>query len=266
MARPFRHTFILVLFAAVTTLAAVGGWRYARASAPVSGPIILVAIDALRADHLPLYGYSDLKTPALDALGADGVVFERAYAHVPQSLPSYATLLSGRLPFETGVRDEAGFAVKDSERMVAEILRDRDFSTAAIVSSFSMRKETGIAQGFELYDDELPPAVDGIEAVERNGELAERAAEKWLEEGHTTRSFLFLQLAEPHKPYEPPAAFAQYAPYDGEIARADEIVGRLVRYLKTHQLYDQSTIIVVSDHGEGLGDNGEQSHGLFVYE
>src|SRR3954463_819770 len=90
----------------------MGGWPYARASAPVSGPIILVSIDTLRADHLPAYGYTKVKTPAIDALAADGVVFERAYSHAPQTLPAHAALLSGRLPFETGVRDNVGFAVK----------------------------------------------------------------------------------------------------------------------------------------------------------
>ena len=258
MARPFRYTFILVLVAAGTALAAVGGWRYARASAPVSGPIILVSIDALRADRLPIYGYSGIRTPTFDALGADGVVFERAYSHAPQSLPAHASLLSGRLPFETGVRDNVGFTVKDGERMLAEILSDRDYATAGVVSSFALRKDTGIGQGFSFFDDDLPPpGDDGIEPLERNGELSERTAEAWLQAGHTTRSFLFLHLPGPRHPY---------TSYDDEVVHVDQIVGRLVRYLKTHQLYDQSTIIIVSDHGEGLGDHGEQAHGLFVYD
>ncbi|OGA44994.1 MAG: hypothetical protein A3G25_18350 [Betaproteobacteria bacterium RIFCSPLOWO2_12_FULL_63_13] len=135
MARPFRYTFILVLVAVCTVLAAVGGWRYARASAPVSGPIIILSVDALRADHLPVYGYRDLRTPAIDALAADGIVFERAYSHAPQTLPACTSLLSGRLPFETGVRDNVGFSVREAERLVAEILRDRGYATGAVVSS-----------------------------------------------------------------------------------------------------------------------------------
>src|SRR5437762_3654740 len=132
VSRPLRFTFIIFFAALGTVLAALGGWRYARASAPVSGPIIVISIDTLRADHLPAYGYRKVKTPAIDALAADGVVFERAYSHAPQTLPAHASLLSGQLPFETGVRDNAGFTVKPGERLLPQMLRDRGFTTAAV--------------------------------------------------------------------------------------------------------------------------------------
>lgn len=267
MARPFRYTFILGLVAAGTVLAAVGGWRFARASAPVSGPIILVSIDTLRADHLPAYGYREVRTPAIDGLAADGVVFERAYSHAPQTLPAHTSLLSGRLPFETGVRDNAGFVVRGAERLVAEILRDRGYATGAIVSSYALRKETGIAQGFTFFDGAMPERLSGDSGVvERDGAASAALAEQWLESIGTSRAFLFLHLFEPHRPYTAPARFGEFAPYDAEIAYVDEILGRFVKFLKAHQLYDQSTIILVSDHGEGLGDHGEQAHGLFVYD
>ena len=144
MSRPFRYTFILGLVAVSTCLAAFGGWRFARASAPVAGPIVLVSIDALRADHLPAYGYTSGQTPALDSLVADGVIFERAYSHVPETLPSHVTLLSGRLPFETGVRDGVGATVPASERLLARMLSDRGFETGGVVSSFLLRAETGL--------------------------------------------------------------------------------------------------------------------------
>ena len=268
MARPFRYTFILVLVAVSTVLAAVGGWRYARASAPVSGPIVVISVDTLRADHLPVYGYRKVRTPAIDALAADGVVFERAFSHSPQTLPAHASLLSGRLPFETGVRDNAGFVVRSAERLAAEILTDRGYTTGAVVSSFVLRKETGISQGFSFFDGEMPDgSADSTSGpVQRDGSDSERVAEQWLQSIGTSRAFLFLHLYEPHAPYAAPARFAEFAPYDAEIAYADEIIGRFVKYLKAHQLYDQSTIILVSDHGEGLGDHGEQGHGLFVYD
>jgi arylsulfatase A-like enzyme/cytochrome c-type biogenesis protein CcmH/NrfG len=268
VSRPLRYTFILALVALAVSLAAAGGWRYARASAPVSGPIIVISIDTLRADHLPAYGYKKVKTPAIDSLTADGVLFERAYSHAPQTLPAHAALLSGRLPFETGVRDNVGFAVKAGERLLPQMLRDRGFATGGVVSAYVLRKETGIAQGFDFFDGDMPTsaAETTIGEVRRDGGVSEAIAEKWLDSVGTSRAFLFLHLYEPHKPYAPPERFAEYAPYDGEIAYADEIVGRLVKYLKSHQLYDRSTIVLLSDHGEGLGDHGEQEHGLFVYE
>jgi arylsulfatase A-like enzyme/Tfp pilus assembly protein PilF len=268
VSRPFRYTFILILAALAVGLAAAGGWRYARASAPVSGPIIVISIDTLRADHLPAYGYTKVRTPAIDALAADGVVFQRAYSHAPQTLPAHAALLSGRLPFDNGVRDNVGFTIGKDVRLLPEMLRDRGFATGGVVSAFVLRKETGISQGFDFFDGDMtaPTADTTIGEVQRDGMVSEGIAEKWLDRVGTSRAFLFLHLYEPHKPYAPPERFAAFAPYDGEIAYADEIVGKLVKYLKSHQLYDRSTIVLLSDHGEGLGDHGEQEHGLFVYE
>jgi arylsulfatase A-like enzyme/thioredoxin-like negative regulator of GroEL len=265
--RSFRFTIILLLAALGTILAALGGWRFARASAPVNGPIILISIDTLRADHLPAYGYTRVKTPAIDALAADGLLFERAYAHAPQTLPAHASLLSGRLPFETGVRDDIS-VVKPSERLLPQMLGERGFATGGVVSTYLLRKETGINQGFDFFDGEMPaaPADRSIGHLKRDGAESEAVAERWLDQQRSQRVFLFLHLFEPHRPYAPPAQYAEYDPYDGEIAYADDIVGRLIRHLKAQQLYDRSTIILLSDHGEGLGDHGEAEHGLFLYD
>ena len=268
MARPFRHTLILAVVTCGTLLTAVGGWRYARVSAPLGGPVIIISIDTLRADHLPAYGYTHVKTPAIDRLAADGLVFERAYAHAPQTWPAHAALLSGRLPFETGVRDDADTRLAAGERLLPALLRDRGYVTAGVVSAYTLRKETGIGQGFDFFDDHVPPFSGdaNLSEVRRDGGESEAIAEHWLDTVGTARAFLFLHLDEPHAPYTPPSRFAAYAPYDGAIAYSDEIVGRLVQYLKAHQLYERSTIILLSDHGEGLGDHGEQEHGLFLYD
>jgi len=242
LARPFRYTFILVLVALSACLAALGGWRFARASAPVNGPIVVVSIDALRADRLSAYGSSGAKTPAIDALAADGVVFERAYANSPQTLPSHVSMLTGRLPFATGVRDSVGFTVGKSERLLQEMLRDRGFATAGVVSSFLLRKDTGIARGFTLFDDD-------------RRQSATTAAERWLDANGNGRAFLFLHVDR-----------SPDADYDAHVADADAALGRLVRYLRGHQLYDRSTIIFLSDHGEGLGERGEETHGALVNE
>jgi arylsulfatase A-like enzyme/Tfp pilus assembly protein PilF len=267
VSRPLRFTFIVFLAALGTALAAVGGWRYARASAPLSGPIVMISIDTLRADHLPVYGYKNVRTPAIDALAADSVVFERAYSHAPQTLPAHAALLSGRLPFETGVRDNVGFTLKASERLLPQMLRERGYTTGGVVSAFVLRKETGISRGFDFFDAEMTALPNvSIGQVQRDGATSEAVAERWLSSIGSPRAFLFLHLYEPHKPYSPPERFAGFAPYDGEIAYTDEIVGTFIAYLKSHQLYDQATIVLLADHGEGLGDHGEQEHGLFVYD
>jgi arylsulfatase A-like enzyme/Tfp pilus assembly protein PilF len=272
LARPLRYTFILVLVALGTTLAAVGGWRYARASAPVPGPIILISIDTLRADHLPMYGYGRVKTPALDTLARDGIVFDRAYSHSPQTFPSHIAMLTGRLPFETGVRDDEPALLKPSERLLAQMLRDRGYSTGGIVSSGLLRRTTGVAQGFDFFDD---PGADETAVGDaeltpgqrrRDGVESETIAEHWLDTVGSTRVFLFLQLHDVHAPYQPSERSAGASPYDGQIEHVDDVLGRFLRYLKKHQLYDQSTIVLVSDHGEGLGDHGEQEHGLFLYD
>src|SRR3954464_10459008 len=186
VSRSLRFIFILILAAVGTGLAAAGGWRYARASAPVSGPIILVSIDTLRADHLPAYGYTKVKTPAIDALAADGVVFERAYSHAPQTLPAHAALLSGQLPFESGVRDNVGFTIKPGERLLPQMLRERGFTTGGIVSAFVLRKATGISQGFDFFDGDImpAPAEATIGNVQRGGAVSESIAEKWLDSQH----------------------------------------------------------------------------------
>jgi arylsulfatase A-like enzyme/Tfp pilus assembly protein PilF len=268
VSRPIRFTFILVLFALGTALAAVGGGRYARASAPVPGPIILISIDTLRADHLAAYGYRNGLTPAIDTLARDGVVFERAYSHASQTLPAHVAMLSGRLPFDTGVRDDRDAGVKPGERLLAQMLHDRGYATAGIVSAGVLRRETGVSQGFDFFDDKIAasaadPAIGGRQ---RDGGESEANAERWLQAAGSNRLFLFLHLDDPHAPYAAPARFDALDAYDGEIAYADEVVGRLLRYLKTHQLYDQSTIVLTSDHGEGRGDHGEQEHGAFVYD
>jgi len=259
VSRPLRSTFILGVAALGTALAAFGVWHYARASAPVPGPVILISIDTLRADHLPAYGYRAIKTPAIDSLASDGFVFERAYAHSTQTLPSHAAMLTGRLPFENGVRDDDGAALGGDERPLAQMLRDRGYATGGIVSSGLLRRATGLSRGFDFFDDDVPAGDGDLPPAfrRRSGAASEDIDERWLSGLGTSRLFLFLHIDEPRAPRTPS--------YDDAITAADAVVGRFVRYLKAHQLYDQSTILLVSDHGEGLGDHGEQEHGLFIY-
>lgn len=244
-----------------------GWWREAMSSG--NGPVILISIDTLRADRLPVYGYGKVRTPNIDGFAAHAVLFERAYSHAPQTLPAHASILGGELPFEHGVRDNVGFTLPPGRWSLQGALRDRGWATAAFVSSYVLRAETGMSHGFDTYDSELPAASGdlSIGQVQRSGEDTIAAAGAWLAQRDAAKPFfLFLHIYEPHKPYAPPPRFAAYEPYDGEVAYADEIVGRFFDRLRALDLYDRATIVVLSDHGEGLGDHGEQEHGVFLYQ
>jgi len=255
----------------VAAAAALAGWWW-WSTAPArpgtaGGPIILISIDTLRADRLPIYGYAGARTPHIDRLAADGVVFENAYAHAPQTLPSHASILTGRLPYEHGVRDNIGFTVRDGTPMLQHALRAAGYRTGAFVSSYVLRRQTGLHQGFDEYDDALPPAPPErpLGMVQRGGADTAAAAIRWIDRQKSPRYFLFLHLFEPHTPYEPPAEFAAGTPYDGEVQHADAITGRLLDHLRASGQYDAATIVLLSDHGEGLGDHGEDEHGIFLY-
>lgn len=253
----------VVLLAAMMALA----WYWRSAGLPAAGPIVFISIDTLRADRLPAYGSTRIRTPHIDALAADGAVFERAYAHSPQTLPSHTSILSGQLPFEHGVRDNIGFTLKGDQRLLPHALRERGYATAAFVSSYVLRRQTGIGSGFDTYDDQLPAAsaATPLGQVQRPGELTVSAAVRWLDAQTTAKVFLFTHLFEPHTPYEAPARFTGLDPYDAEVAYADEIVGTLLTHLRQKNLYDAATIVLFADHGEGLGDHGEDEHGIFLY-
>jgi choline-sulfatase len=260
----------LVILAIVVALV-IGAWAVSRQllkPSPADGPVIVISIDTLRADHLPAYGYTKVRTPNIDVLAAAGTVFERAYSHAPQTLPAHASMLSGQLPFEHGVRDNVGFTVKKGQWFVQQALRERGWPTGGFVSAYVLRAAVGLNQGFDTYDSELPPASGerAIGQVQRGGEATLAAAEKWLNARDPKKPFfLFFHVYEPHKPYTPPPRFTSFEPYDGEIAYTDEIVGRLLDRLRALDVYDRSTIVLLADHGEGLGDHGEQEHGLFLY-
>lgn len=267
----FRRNVALLIGTAV--LAGVMFWwmgRYGGVSdrpAIQTGPVILISIDTLRADRLPIYGSSRAATPALDRLAGDAVVFENAYAHSPQTLPSHTSILSGELPFAHGVRDNIGFTVKDGQRFLQHHLKDAGYATAAFVSSYVLRRQTGIHQGFDVFDDALPQVSpeQPLGQVQRRGEETIAAAIRWIDTQTSSRVFVFAHIYEPHTPYAPPDRFRNEDPYDGEVEYSDEIVGRLIEHLRAKGWYEDALIVLLSDHGEGLGDHGEEEHGIFLY-
>jgi arylsulfatase A-like enzyme/Flp pilus assembly protein TadD len=270
MAAPPRRstapTRWLLPLIALVIIAAAGTWWWRGTTR--DGLVVVISIDTLRADRLPVYGYAKGRTPALDAFAKDAVVFERAYAHAPQTLPSHASMFTGQLPFEHAVRDNLGFTLKPDTTTLATLFRSAGYATAGFVSAFVLRAETGIAQGFDVYDAEFPASASDRSPgqVQRPGLQTLAAAERWVSSRTDERGFLFFHIYEPHKPYAPPTQYRDLADaYDGEVAFSDEIVGKLIAALKARDWYARATIIVTADHGEGLGDHGEEEHGLFLY-
>lgn len=265
---PARFGLWLLLAGAVAS-AACGG-SSCRRSAADRPPIVLISIDTLRADRLPAYGYDRVATPAIDALVKDGLLFENAYTHVPLTLPAHASLLTGLLPPEHGVRDNLGYKLDPKKHpTVTGRLRAAGYATGGAVSAWVMRGVSGLGDGFDVYEDSLvaPAGVDVAGSVQRPGGETLDKLLPWLDSAQAKPFFLFFHLYEPHSPFEPPEPWkSRYAdPYDGEIATADAIVGRLLDELRRRGLYDRSLIVLLSDHGEGLGDHGEEFHGILLY-
>jgi arylsulfatase A-like enzyme/Flp pilus assembly protein TadD len=264
-----KRSHLAIVAVAVAVIAAAVLWFVRRSATSIvaDGPVIIFSIDTLRADRLPAYGYTGTRTPNIDRVVADGVLFENAYSHSPQTLPAHTSMLSGRLPFEHGVRDNIGFSVKPGERFIQHALKERGYVTGGFVSAYVLRSQTGFNQGFDTYDEELPPASPDkpLGQVQRPGDETVAAAARWIDRQTSDRFMAFVHIYEPHKPYTPPARFTAADRYDGEVEHADEIVGRFIDHLKAKQLYDRATIVLLSDHGEGLGDHGEDEHGIFLY-
>jgi choline-sulfatase len=230
--------------------------------------VVLISVDTLRADHLPAYGYSGVATPAIDGLRRDGILFANAYAAVPLTLPSHVTLLTGLLPYRSGVRDNIGFRLGKGPATLAEILAAQGYDTAGFVSAYVLRRETGIARGFRHYDDRMEEGGhSALGELQRPGTATVARAVAWLRGPRTGPPFLFLHLFEPHSPYTPPPPFDQSVPsaYDGEIAAADAALGTFFQTLRELGLYDRALIVFLSDHGEGLNDHGEAEHGILLY-
>lgn len=232
--------------------------------------VVLITIDTLRADALGFAGNAQAETPRLDELAESGWVFERAYGHSVMTLPSHANLLTGQLPYQHGVRDNAGFVLPVAVPTAAEAFAAAGFRTAAFVAAFPLDARYGLDRGFEVYDDSYPEgSTRGFVVAERSGADVVRAASDWWRRQEGDRRFVWVHLYEPHAPYEPPGALADRFienPYLGEVAAVDLYVGRLLEVVVSEGTASEALIVVTSDHGEALGEHGEKTHGLFAYE
>jgi arylsulfatase A-like enzyme/Tfp pilus assembly protein PilF len=262
---PAFRRLILIL----TVLSAL----HAAAQTPAKPPlnVVLITIDTLRADHLGCYGYKQIKTPNIDGLAADGVRFESAFAVVPVTLPSHSSMLTGTYPMLSGMHDFSGNKLSPLQPTLASVLKQAGYQTGAVIGAAVLDSRFGLNQGFDFYYDHFDfSRLDeaNLDEMERPGNVVADVALDWLAKNSQRKFFLWMHLYDPHFPYRPPEPYSrEYAPqpYDGEIAFADEQVGRLLRFLKEKGIYRNTVIVLCGDHGESLGEHGEKTHGFFIY-
>ncbi len=268
---PWR--WLLVALAPVLTLAIP--WLWTKGGAGVRRDpglsVLLITIDTLRADALGTYGQPNAATPWIDRLAREGVRFERAHAHNVVTLPSHANILSGRYPFGHGIRDNSGFRYPAGTPTLASILKGRGWRTGAFVSAFPLDSRFGLDEGFEAYDDRLGGREirTAFLVPQRAGAVTVEAALAWQGAHRGERTFTFVHLYEPHFPYDPPEPFATQfrgRPYHGEVAAADAALEKLLRPILEQGEKGRTLVVFTADHGEGLGDHGELTHGIFAYE
>lgn len=249
-------------------------WPAAMEVAPGTGAgfnVVLVTLDTMRSDRVGCYGYRGVQTPVMDTLAADGVRFADAVSVVPMTLPAHASIMTGDYPPAHGARDNGTYRLAPEHKTLAERLKAAEYTTAAFIGAFVLDRRFGLDQGFDFYDDQMPPQQQHVNP-QRPGDAVTDAAIRWLDEYHRATPeqpfFAWIHLFDPHLPYSPPEPFrSQYAgnPYDGEVAFTDRQVGRFLDKLRQLNLLDKTLVVAVGDHGEGLGDHGESTHSLLIY-
>jgi len=240
---------------------------------PKKPDVFLVTIDTLRADHVHCYGYERVQTPAIDALARDGIRFTQAFTPSPITNTSHTSILTGLLPSSHGVTD-FGVPLSPLHLTWAELLHQQGYRTAAFIGAVILDSKTlapGLDRGFDFYDNfpEHSKTKSRWGRVERRGMDVAQRAEAWLTAHPQGPHFVWVHLYDPHDPYEPPAPYSQTYKdhlYDGEIAYADSALANFIAYLKQRGWYDNAVVVVVGDHGEGLGEHHEDTHGIFLYD
>src|SRR2546425_9574805 len=265
-----KAVWFLIFFWLAASASLAAGPPRKQASSP---NVFLVTIDTLRADHVRCYGDEHIQTPALDSLAKDGFRFQQAFTPSPITNTSHATILTGLLPSSHGVTDFA-VALAASHPTLAELLKKKGYQTAAFVGAVILDSKTlapGFDRGFDFYDNFPQHSPSNLRwgRVERRGMDVVHRAQSWLAAHPAGPHFVWVHLYDPHDPYEPPAPYSliyKDRPYDGEIAYADSALANFVAYLKKQGWYENSVVIVVGDHGEGLGEHHEDTHGIFLYD
>ncbi len=264
------RTRVRISLLALIGLMAGGAVWYLLSPRPLN--VLLITLDTTRADRLGCYGRSQAKTPVLDRLARQGVLFERAYAPVPLTLPSHASMLTGLYPPEHGLHTNGQAALPEGFPTLATELQAAGYETGAFVAAFVLDHKFGLDRGFETYDDDLSqsdPRLHGHHQY-RDGSLVIDAALSWLKPRSSQPFLCWVHLFDPHYPYLAHEdrfgnEFVE-TPYDAEIAYVDAEIGRLISSLEKSGVLERTIVVVVGDHGESLGEHGELSHGMTVYD
>jgi arylsulfatase A-like enzyme/Tfp pilus assembly protein PilF len=232
--------------------------------------ILLVTIDTLRADYLSCYGSKRVGTPQIDSLAEKGILFENAFAHNVVTLPSHINILTGTYPIYHGVQDNAGFRLDEGAITLSEVLKQNGYETGAFIGAFPLDDRFGLNQGFDLYDDFYGDtmAQNDFSFVERRADDVVENALEWINQNKQGRWFCWVHVFDPHAPYNPPPSFKEKYPgdlYAGEVAYVDFALGNIFEFLKKGGLEDETLVVITSDHGEGLGEHQEPTHGVFAY-
>ena len=263
MGRSLRYGGIVVL-----TLLVVSIWLTFRTTPQTN--LLLITLDTTRADHLGCYGYEPAATPILDQIARRGVLFENAYAVCPVTLPSHTTMFTGLMPREHGIHHN-GIGKLDSHiPTLPEVLQSKGYDTAGFVGAFVLNQKFGLNRGFQVYDDFTGGEfANGQFHRRRSGQRVVDAALNWLQGRSSRPFFCWVHLFDPHAPYQTREELfgQQFAarPYDAGIGFCDQQIGRIIDDLDRRGLKDSTLIVIVGDHGEGLGDHDEHEHGHMLY-
>ena len=268
---------------AVAALASVGvalwlgGPEREIGTTPSGAPlnIVLVTADTLRADKLGCYGNSHIKTPNIDRMAEEGVLFENATTVVPLTLPAHASIFTGTYPMYHGVRDNGGYYLDAKHVTLAESLKEKGYATGAFVAAFVLDSKWGVGQGFDRYFDDFDLAKYervSLDSVQRPGDEVLAEAFRWMEAAAAGPFFSWIHLYDAHTPYEPPEPYltqygtGPYQRYDGEVAYVDALMGDLMEWLESKGLTESTAVVFIGDHGESLGQHRETSHSFFIYD
>jgi arylsulfatase A-like enzyme/predicted Zn-dependent protease len=236
--------------------------------------LLVVTLDTTRADRLHCYGNEGIDTTTLDTLAREGILFSKAIAPAPTTLPSHSTIMTGLYPYHHGARANGVFRLpEEPNETMAEVLSKAGYATGAVISAFVLDSRFGLARGFDNYNDKLKtdPDKEQMGDPERNAVEATDAALEWLGEhaGEEAPFFLWLHYFDVHQPYESPSPYRERhvdVPYDGELEYVDDQLARVIDFLEEKELRDDTLIVVIGDHGQGLGQHDELTHGLLLYD